>query len=80
LKHAVFDVNGPLAIDGLPIQGVIDRLQALAEYLSLYVLTAGTYGNITALECILSTKVDSKSGSPSGLTIEVRNYIIAAYL
>lgn len=27
LQHAVFDVNGTLAVDGIPIPGVVDRLQ-----------------------------------------------------
>jgi soluble P-type ATPase len=50
LHHAVFDVNGTLAVDGMPIPGVVDRLQALAEQLSLHALTAGTHGNIAELE------------------------------
>ncbi len=50
LRHAVFDVNGTLAVDGIPIPGVVDRLQVLAEQLSLHALTAGTHGNIGELE------------------------------
>ncbi len=50
LQHAVFDVNGTLAVDGIPIPGVVDRLQVLAEHLSLHALTAGTHGNIAHLE------------------------------
>lgn len=50
LQHAVFDVNGTLAVDGIPISGVVDRLQVLAEHLSLHALTAGTHGNIAELE------------------------------
>jgi soluble P-type ATPase len=53
LYHAVFDVNGTLAIDGMPIAGVVDRLQALGEQLSLHALTAGTHGNIAELEHVL---------------------------
>jgi soluble P-type ATPase len=53
LHHAVFDVNGTLAVDGIPIPGVVDRLQALAEHLSLHTLTAGTHGNIAELERLL---------------------------
>ena len=54
LHHAVFDVNGTLAVDGIPIPGVVDRLQVLAEHLSLHALTAGTHGNIAELERGLS--------------------------
>ncbi len=50
LQHAVFDVNGTLAIDGVPIPGVIDRLKALAAQLSIHALTAGTHGNLETLE------------------------------
>ena len=50
LQHAVFDVNGTLAVDGIPIPGVVDRLHMLAEKLTLYALTAGTHGNIPELE------------------------------
>jgi soluble P-type ATPase len=50
LHHAVFDVNGTLAVDGIPIPGVVDRLQVLAENLSLHALTAGTHGNIAELQ------------------------------
>jgi soluble P-type ATPase len=53
LQHAVFDVNGTLAVDGMPIPGVVDRLKALANHLSLHVLTAGTHGNIAELEQML---------------------------
>jgi soluble P-type ATPase len=50
LQHAVFDVNGTLAVDGEPIPGVVDRLHVLAEQLSLHALTAGTHGNLPELE------------------------------
>ena len=50
LHHAVFDVNGTLAVDGMPIPGVVDRLLSLGEHLSLHALTAGTHGNIAELE------------------------------
>ena len=50
LQHAVFDVNGTLAVDGWPIPGVVERLKALGEQLSLHALTAGTHGNLAELE------------------------------
>jgi soluble P-type ATPase len=50
LEHAVFDINGTLAIDGKPFPGVQDRLQSLAELLTLHALTAGTHGNMAELE------------------------------
>ncbi len=53
LQHAVFDVNGTLAVDGMPIPGVVARLQALGEHLSLHALTAGTHGNLAELARVL---------------------------
>jgi soluble P-type ATPase len=53
LHHAVFDINGTLAFDGTPIPGVVDRLKALGDHLSLHALTAGTHGNIAELQKVL---------------------------
>ena len=53
LQHAVFDVNGTLAVDGKLIVGVVDRLRVLGEQLTLHALTAGTQGNIAELEGVL---------------------------
>lgn len=46
LQHAVFDVNGTLAVDGIPIPGVADSLRSLAAHLTIHLLTAGTHGNL----------------------------------
>ena len=50
LQHAVFDVNGTLAVDGMLVPGVVDRLHILGKQLTLHALTAGTHGNIAELE------------------------------
>jgi soluble P-type ATPase len=57
LHHAVFDINGTLAIDGRAIPGIADRLKKLAEQLSLHALTAGTHGNMTELERSLGISI-----------------------
>lgn len=57
LQHAVFDINGTLAIDGTPFPGVVERLTRLAELLSLQALTAGTHGNIAELERLLAIPI-----------------------
>lgn len=49
LQHAVFDVNGTLAVDGLPLPGAIDQLKVLSVDLSIHLLTAGTHGNMDVL-------------------------------
>ena len=50
LTSAVFDVNGTIAVDGILIEGVAERLQALQEQLSIHILTAGTHGNLAEIE------------------------------
>ena len=57
LRHAVFDINGTLAIDGKPFPGVVERLRQLGEHLSLQALTAGTHGNIAELEQLLEIPI-----------------------
>lgn len=44
LEHAVFDVNGTLAVDGQLVDGVPDRLVRLREQLTVHLLTADTHG------------------------------------
>ncbi len=50
LEHAVFDVNGTLAVDGELLPGVAERMQALAGQLSLHMLTADTYGKQASID------------------------------
>jgi soluble P-type ATPase len=50
LQHAVFDINGTLAVDGIIAHDVIRRLQILSEQVTLHFLTAGTHGNVPELE------------------------------
>ncbi len=50
LQHAVFDINGTLAIDGMVLPGVDDRLKSLSRQLTVHLITAGTHGNIQEIE------------------------------
>ena len=50
LHHAVFDINGTLAIDGVVTQEVATSLQHVSQHLSIHILTAGTHGNLTDIE------------------------------
>ncbi|HVV51383.1 MAG TPA: hypothetical protein VHO06_17060 [Polyangia bacterium] len=49
LRHAVFDFNGTLALDGALLPGVAPRLRSLAKLLPLTVLTADTFGTAEAV-------------------------------
>jgi P-type E1-E2 ATPase len=50
LKHAVFDVNGTLAVDGELIEGVSERLGILAGSLTIHMITADTHGKQHAID------------------------------
>jgi soluble P-type ATPase len=47
-EHLVLDYNGTLALDGEPIDGVLQRLRALSTHLAVHVLTADTFGGARA--------------------------------
>ncbi len=48
IEHAVFDYNGTLAVDGVPLPGVAEAVRSLALQLRVHVLTADTFGLATA--------------------------------
>jgi soluble P-type ATPase len=55
LSDAVLDFNGTLACDGVLVPGTADRLRALADRLTLHVVTADTFG--TAREALAGLPV-----------------------
>ena len=44
LQHLVMDYNGTLAQDGHLLEGILSRLDSLADRLNLHVITADTFG------------------------------------
>jgi soluble P-type ATPase len=46
IKNVILDFNGTIAIDGKIIDGVINRINMLSEYIMFYVVTADTYGTV----------------------------------
>jgi len=44
LNHLVADYNGTLACDGILLDGVAERIAALADILHVHVVTADTFG------------------------------------
>ncbi|WP_406678532.1 HAD family hydrolase [Moorella sp. ACPs] len=67
IHQVVLDFNGTIACDGQLLPGVAGRLQALAERLKVYILTADTFGTAAAA-CrnlpVVLTKVDGQAGGP----------------
>jgi len=43
LEHLVLDYNGTLGLDGHLLEGIADRIAALAAHLQIHVLTADTF-------------------------------------
>lgn len=50
LEHAVFDVNGTLAVDGELVEGAAERLGILAGSLTIHLITADTHGKQAAID------------------------------
>jgi len=48
IKNLILDYNGTLACDGRLVSGVNQRLNILAEKLTIYVLTADTFGSVAS--------------------------------
>lgn len=46
IENIILDYNGTIAIDGILIDGVMDRLNILKDFFSIYIVTADTYGSV----------------------------------
>ena len=45
IEHLVLDYNGTLAVDGIPLPGVLEILSDLSRSLNIHIITADTHGN-----------------------------------
>ncbi len=48
IEHLLVDYNGTVVVDGEPIDGVLERLERLAESVTIRILTAATRGSAAA--------------------------------
>jgi P-type E1-E2 ATPase len=62
LQHLVSDVNGTLAVDGVLIRGLAERIAAIADRLQVHLLTADTHGRQAAIDQQLKLKADRLTG------------------
>lgn len=62
LKNVVLDFNGTIALDGLILPGVEERLNRLSTTLDIYVLTADTFGSVQTACSSINGKVEIISG------------------
>jgi len=56
LQHLVTDVNGTLAVDGILIDGLTKRINALRDRLEIHMLTADTHGRQASIDAQLNLK------------------------
>lgn len=61
LAHLVSDLNGTLALDGLPLRGVAERLRELGRRLDVRVLTADTNNTAARLAAELGVRLERLS-------------------
>lgn len=64
LEHLVCDMNGTLAVDGVLLKGVAERIAALGAHLAVHVLTADTYGTREHVAAELATACAAAGVSP----------------
>ena len=46
VEHILFDYNGTLAVDGAPVPGIREKINAHAKDISFHVITADTFGSV----------------------------------
>jgi soluble P-type ATPase len=46
VEHLVLDYNGTMAVDGVPIDGCLERLRRLSASVEVHVITADTFGRV----------------------------------
>jgi soluble P-type ATPase len=56
LEHLVMDVNGTIAVDGVLIDGVLDRINSLHGMLTIHLLTANTHGGQDQIDAALNLR------------------------
>ncbi len=56
LNHLVCDVNGTLAVDGVLIEGLSQKIASLRSFLTVHLLTADTHGGQSVIDQQLNLK------------------------
>ena len=56
IEYLVMDVNGTLALDGILMDGVVERITSLRNRLDVHLLTADTHGGQAVIDQLLGFK------------------------
>lgn len=73
IEHLVSDVNGTLAVDGVLIEGVAERIAKLRDKVTIHLLTADTHGRQAVINKqlnLIATKL-----TPGGEQAQKRDYV-----
>jgi soluble P-type ATPase len=66
MKNIVLDFNGTIALDGVLLPGVQNKLNAISEIMDVYIITADTFGTVlsscSSINCKLAVLTE-KLGS-----------------
>jgi P-type E1-E2 ATPase len=57
LDNLVLDINGTIALDGDVKREVVESIKELTQFLSVYIVTAGTHGKLDKLEKALEIEI-----------------------
>jgi soluble P-type ATPase len=70
LEHLVSDFTGTLSVDGKLLPGVAERLNRIADFLKIHILTADTFGRAREELKIVSCQIHILTGADHDLQKE----------
>lgn len=73
IQHLVSDVNGTLAVDGVLIEGVAERIAALRDKVEIHLLTADTHGRQKIIDQQLN--LTATKLTPGGEQAQKQDYV-----
>ena len=76
IEHLVMDVNGTLAVDGILIDGVAERISALRDLVTIHLLTANTHGGQAQINTLLNLQAVIIKTSPGGEIEQKAGYVL----
>ena len=73
LQHLVADVNGTLALDGMLIEGLSQRIGSLRDRLTVHLVTADTHGRQSVIDRQLD--LSATRLAPGDEQVQKRSYV-----
>lgn len=74
IKNILFDYNGTLAVDGTPVPGVREKINAHAKDVRFHVITADTFGTVVkaleGVDCLVTTIAEKDQAEAKAAYLE----------